>query len=90
MYVNRASAQMSRASGAAGSAEITIRTRLHGTDTVFNALSSPQITEAHGYTWENDGWMIFAARTDIKLRVDSVSDTATIVSGDWGGILIDD
>tara|TARA_R110000772_G_scaffold202118_1_gene312414 strand:- start:151 stop:999 length:849 start_codon:yes stop_codon:yes gene_type:complete len=90
LYINRVSIQMARASGAAGSAEITLRLRPHGTDTVFAAITSPQITDGHGYTFENDGWYSVPARTDLKVRVDSVSDTGTIVSGDYGGILIAD
>jgi hypothetical protein len=59
LYVNRVSLEMSRTSGAAGSAEITIRERNHGTDTVFRAIASPQITDGHVFTFKNMGWLVF-------------------------------
>lgn len=87
LYLTRVNFQLSRASGAAGSADVSLRARPSGG--VFNSIIAPTITNSLGYTFENNGWQKFEAETDIKGRIDSISDANTIVSGDWGGILID-
>jgi len=86
LYLNRINFQLARANGSAGSADVSFRVRELGG--VFQSKISPTITNSQAYVFENNGWREFVARTDIKGRVDSVSDSNTIVSGDWGGILV--
>jgi len=88
LYVDRISLQMARASGAAGSATMSVRARPHGG--VFNCLTTPTISNSMGYFFSSNGFFKLDARTDIKLRCEEVSDNATIVTGDFNGILVDD
>ncbi len=88
LYISRISIQMARANGAAGSAHVSIRSRPDGA--VFNTTVSPEVTDSHGYEFANNGFFTFAARTDIKARVESVSDNNTIVTAEFGGFLVDD
>lgn len=88
LYISRANCQMARASGAAGSATVSIRFREHGT--VFNTTAIPEISNSSGYTFENNGWFVYPTRTDIKWRCESVSDNNSIITGEFGGVLIDD
>ena len=90
LYLHRINVQMSRLSGAAGTADVSFKARPFGTDGVFNTIISPTITDSSHYTFENNGYKIFTARTDIKFSVDSVSDNSTVVSGDLGGFIIAD
>jgi hypothetical protein len=88
LYVNRVNFCMSRANGSPGSANITLRARKHGE--VFQAKLAPEITHAHDYNFADNSYLIFEARTDIKGRIESVSDNNTIVTADIGGVLVDD
>ena len=86
LYI-KASFGMSRASGAAGSAVVSLRNRLFGTDTVFNSSVAPAITDDSKY--RGNYYFKYLERTDVKGRADSVSDTSTIVTGEFEGYLID-
>jgi len=88
LYLGRIYLSMSRANGAAGSANMTFRARDHGG--VSNAIVSPEITSSHDYYFGSNGFYKFEARTDIKARCESVSDNNTIISADFGGFLVDD
>ena len=85
LYIHRINMQLSRASGAAGSASMSLRAREPGG--VFNAIIIPEITEASSYT-AIDSWMIITERTDVKLRCENVSDNSTIISAVIEGVLI--
>lgn len=87
LYLNRFSTQMSRANGLAGSALVSFRVRPHGE--TFQAAVFPQITDSQNYTTGVKGIFAVAARTDIKVTCDSVSDANTTVTADFGGYLID-
>jgi len=87
LYISRISMQLARLNGSAGSANMTFRAREHGA--VFSSVISPEITNSNSYLYENSGFYIFPERTDIKVRCESVSDNATIVTSDFNGILID-
>jgi hypothetical protein len=85
LYIHRINIQLSRASGAAGSASMSLRARQDGE--VFNAIIIPEVTEASPYT-AIDSWTVVTERTDVKLRCESVSDNNTIISGEIEGVLI--
>ncbi len=86
LVISAGSVQMARASGAAGSATISFRARPNGG--VYNTIVSPEISHGSGFTVNGKNYMVFTARTDIKLRVDDVSDNDTIVTGNIRGLLI--
>jgi len=88
LYISRANAQMVRANGSPGSATVSIRNREYGG--VFNTTVVPAISHSNSYTFENNGWFVYPARTDIKWRCEDVSDNNTIITGEFGGVLIDD
>ncbi len=87
LLINSGSVQMARASGAAGSAAISFRARPLGG--VYNTIVSPEISNSSGFTVNGKNYILFEERTDIKLRVDSVSDNLTIVTGNIRGLLVD-
>ncbi len=79
---------MARASGAAGSATMTFRARRHGE--VFQAILNPEITNSSGFHSGKNVWVALPARTDVKVRADIVSDSNTIVTAEFSGLLLDD
>jgi len=85
LYINKLKFQMSRASGAAGSANVSLRSRPLGE--VYQANPSPEITDGHDY--ESSQYYVFSEKTDVKGRVESVSDNNTIVTAQFSGYLID-
>ncbi len=87
LLISAGSVQMARASGAAGSATISFRARPDGG--VYNTVVSPEISHGSGYAVNGKNYMLFTAQTDIKVRVDDVSDNDTIVTGNIRGLLID-
>ncbi len=87
LFMDRATMSMVRSAAAAASAETTFRARPLGQ--VFNAIFSPTISTAQDWKFEDNGWLEFAALTDIKMRVESVTATAT-VAGEFSGLLVDD
>ncbi len=88
LYIQRIAFQMARASGAAGSAFMSLRARPDGE--VFQSIITPEITDSASYVWENNGFYKCEALTDIKVRCESVSDNNTIISADLGGTLVED
>ena len=84
LYVNHACFTLARTSGAAGSATVSLRARKPGE--TFQSKLLPTITDAHAFVYENN-WLVFTENTDIKLRVDDVSDNNTMISGELDGIL---
>lgn len=87
LFMDRASMSMVRSAAAAASGETTFRARPQGG--VFNAIFSPTISTSQDWKFEDDGWIEFAALTDIKMRAESVTAQA-IVAGEFSGLLVDD
>lgn len=87
LYLFALSMDMARASGAAGSASVSLRIRPNGG--VFQSELTPEITNSKSFNESNFPHVI-EALSDVKIRVDSVSDNATIVSAHFDGILVDD
>ncbi len=87
LFMDRATMSMTRAAAAAASAETTFRARPQGG--VFNAIFSPAITTSQSWIFEDDGWIEFAALTDIKMRADSTTATV-VIAGEMSGLLFDD
>jgi len=85
LYINRIDISMTRASGAAGSANVTVRSRPDGG--AFNAIRNVEISDSHGYDFIDDGYLTFEAQTDIVVRVEDVSDNDTIVTAELDGYL---
>jgi len=86
LYVNHISIQMARNNGAAGSAQMSVRARPYGG--VFNAIKDPEISNSSPYMFDGGVYHIFKERTDIKLSCEDVSDNNTIITGDFGGVLV--
>lgn len=85
MRIKRIIITVARASGAAGSAIVSLRTRLSGgtwiTKRYWNLANGNFIKEASG--------LIFAALTNVAMRVEDVSDTDTNVTAEWHYDLVD-
>jgi hypothetical protein len=77
---------MSRASGAAGSAEVALLERPLGE--VFSAIKAPDITTSLGYDYESNHIMV-PSLSDIKGHVYEASDALTHVYMEIAGHLID-
>lgn len=89
LYVSRVFAQLARASGAAGSAGITIRTRK--INEVFQAVRDPEITSSQSFELYDPNYFLeLPAKTDIKVSVDSMSDDNSIVYSEMSGVLVTD
>lgn len=89
LVVQRGYISLSRASGAAGSANCTIRTREFMADAPFVAVRDMEITNSSPYDFSNGGFFVFTERTDLKVTVESVSDNDTIIASEYEGYLID-
>jgi len=76
------------ASGGNGSAQVSFRVREPGG--VFQARRSFEITQASQVNLDLTGDLSLPEQTDIKWRVDSVSDNNTIVNGEFTILLVDD
>ena len=87
LYIRYLRVSMERASGAAGSALVTVRAREPGG--VYRAVRAFDITHSNGVDKYAMGWISFPAGTDIKFRVDSVSDNNTAVEATMEYILVD-
>lgn len=87
LFMDRATMSMVRSAAAAASAETTFRARPQGG--VFNAIFSPTISTSQSWIFEDDGWIEFAALTDIKMRAESTTAEA-VVAGEFSGLLVDD
>lgn len=74
-------AQMARANGSAGSADVRFQTRKFGS--AWNTRRFPTITDALEYKMSDIGGIIVQEGTDIRWNIQSVSDNNTIVSGEF-------
>ncbi len=88
MLVIAAFVSIARASGANGSASMSLRARVPGG--VYQSALTPEVTTGQSLPLGLAGGFVFTAGTDIKWRVDSVSDNDTIVSGMFEYLLLDD
>ena len=88
LYINNVTMQLTRISGAAGSATMSIRARKPGE--VFQTIVHPGISQAQSYTLNTDVLHIFTAGTDIKITCEDSTDLNTTISGDFSGFLVDD
>jgi hypothetical protein len=87
-YLMTYGANMSRASGAAGSATISLRAR--EPSGVFRARFVDEMSTGLGLHHAVQGSTSFPEMTDIKARIDAVSDNGTVVSAHFTLVLIDD
>jgi hypothetical protein len=78
--LKRVFCSITRTSGANGSGLITLRAREPGG--VFRSLASYDIQTGANIDDVKTGGVVLTAGTDVKLRVDSVSDNNTIIDGD--------
>lgn len=74
-----------RTNGSAGSAVVTARVRVPGS--VFQAVRYDLLSDSAPLV--DEGYYSIPARTDIKLRAESVTDNNTTISGALHGILVD-
>jgi len=88
MLLKRVRIGLARASGAAGSADVTLRIR--NTGGVFRALRHFEVQNGPGIGFTSVGGDYLPALTDIKCTVESVSDSDTIVEGVLEFYLIED
>lgn len=87
-YIKRVRLTMSRSNGSAGSGIITIRVRELGG--VYRAVRRETKTTNSPIQFDLIGSIVLPALTDVKVRVDSVSDNNTQISAAIDYILIDD
>jgi len=86
-FVYKVKAEIARTGNQAGSAFLTLRVREEGS--VFKAKTDPEITTGANFKSDEDLWYIAYAKTDIKLRIESVSANNMIATGRIVGILVD-
>lgn len=79
MFLKRVRTAITRSSGAAGSAIISLRARRFGES--FVAVRVFDVQAGSGVSFNQEGADIFPAGTDIKMRVESVSDNNTFAEG---------
>lgn len=87
LHTNRMFIRLARLSGAAGSAEVSLRVREFGG--VFQTHVTPEVTDGGPYS-ERDVWHRFPALTDFKFTCDEVSDNDTVITANISGVLIKD
>jgi hypothetical protein len=68
------------------SAHITFKMRPYGG--VYNTLVSPEISTSAPYSFSNENFILFLERTDIKMKVESVTNDNSIVTSIIGGVLV--
>jgi hypothetical protein len=86
--IKRFRVSIARLSGAAGSATISFRTRPSGG--VYNSKQVFEVTTSTQTEFTNLGGIVLPALTDIKIKVDSLSDNATKVEAAFEYMLIAD
>ncbi len=79
--------QLSRTSGAPGSADVTLRARPYGG--VFNTPVSAEVTTSQNWESLNGMYYEFEELTDLVGVVESVSDNASQLTGQWVGYYIE-
>jgi hypothetical protein len=86
MIIKRVRVTITRASGAAGSATISLRVRPAGG--VYNSARIFELQTGGSTEFESLGGLVIESGSDIKYRIDSVSDNSTIAEGAFEYILI--
>lgn len=89
LVIHRGYISLARASGAAGSANVTIRTREFIADAPFVSVRDVEVTNGSPYFFSNGGFFVFPERTDLKVTIESVSDNDTIIASEYDGYLVD-
>jgi len=89
LFVKKGNITMSRLSGAAGSANVTIRVREDKPDAPFIAQRDVEITESSPYLFENSGYFVFQEKCDFKVQIEDVSDNSTTISSEFMGFYRD-
>lgn len=87
MIVKRIRMSITRNNGSAGSATATIRARPSGG--VYQASRVFELQTGGGVDYTSYGGKVFTAGTDLKLRIEQVSDDNTIVDGAFEFILVE-
>ena len=87
MLIKRIRVALIRSSGSAGSGTITLRARPTGG--VYNARRVFGLQTGAATEFTELGGMVFTAGTDIKYRIDDVSDNATEAEGSFEYLLIE-
>lgn len=77
--MRRLRSAITRANGSAGAATITLRVRMHGE--VFRAIRDFEIQTGAAVDFTQLGGDVLPAGTDIKFRIDSVTDANTVSDG---------
>lgn len=88
MMITSVHVSIARASGAAGSATISLRCRPDGE--VFQSAITAEITTGVPFSGTFQGGMPMPALGDVKWHVESVSDNNTVISALFEYLLIDD
>lgn len=88
LIVKRIRVHITRASGAAGSATITLRAREPGG--VYRAVKVFEVQTGGGISYTVFSGDVYEAGTDLKFRIDQVSDNDTIAEGEFEYILTDE
>jgi len=78
---------ITRSTGAAGSANVTLRAREPGS--VFRAIRNLELQTGSVVDVTSAGGVLLPAGTDVKFRVESVSDNGTIADGSFEYFLIE-
>ena len=85
--IRRIDASLARANGAAGSAIISLRIRPFGQ--VFESARVYDITNSSRAQEQLVGGIVISSGTDVKMRVDFVSDNNTSLEGEIGYLVVD-
>lgn len=86
-YLLRLRMSIARASGAAGSATVSLRTREEGS--VYQSKRYETISTSYPLDIDLRGGIVLQPRTDILLRIESVSDNNTQAAGAFEYLLVD-
>ena len=89
-YIQKIDVDMVRSSGADGSGAISIRVREDGADTVFQTVLYLSVSTTFVIQKSFTNYIKCPALSDIKIRVETVSDTGTNISAIMGIIVIQD
>lgn len=87
LYITNYKVALARASGAAGSANISLNNRVQGG--VFRAIRTSEITDGHSYYFNGGNILKVTEKSDLKVSCLSVSDNNTIITSDMDGYLVD-
>lgn len=87
MIIKRIRTSITRANGSAGSATITLRARPSGG--VYKAIRAFELQTGAATEFTMEGGIVLPALTDVKYRIETVSDTNTVAEGAFEYILIE-